>query len=316
MSGRVLISVLAAGALALAGGAALASGGGGGGMSEMPSVSGPAYDPVAEYQKGVAALRANDFKSAEKAFGHVLEVNPKDANTLFLMGVAKTGKGDLKGAQKYYEKATKADPALIVAHRELAVTDLKLSQPDKAKAEQDLLKAQSDKCAGTCAQAADLKAALAAIDAAAAAPTPAAGDKADKPSAMLAPAPSLLFGPKDGDHAYVQAVSLINDGRFEDAIASLKTAEAVFGPHPDVLTYLGYANRRLGRYDQAEGYYLAALQVSPDHRGATEYYGELKVVRGDLPGARRLLARLDNLCPYGCAEASELRRWVETGGQP
>ena len=310
MSGRLLISVLAAGALALAGGAALASGGGGGGMSEMPSASGPAYDPVAEYQKGVAALRANDFKGAEKAFGHVLEVNPKDANTLFLMGVSKAGKGDLKGAQKYYEKSVKSDPSLIVAHRELAVTDIKLTQLDKAKIERDFLQAQSDKCAGTCAQAADLKAALAAIDAASAAP-PAA-----KPAAFLSPAPSLLFGPRDGDHAYVQAVSLINDGRYEDALVSLHTAQAVFGPHPDVLTYMGYASRKLGRFDQAEGYYKAALTIAPDHRGATEYYGELKVVRGDMPGARKMLARLDDLCPYGCAEANELRRWVDAGGQP
>jgi Flp pilus assembly protein TadD len=314
MAGRILISALAAGAVMLVAGAAVASGGGGGGMSEMPSASGPAYDPVAEYQTGVAALRGSDFKTAEKAFGHVLEVNPKDANTLFLMGVTKTGKGDLKAAQKFYEKSVKADPSLVASHRELAVTDLKLAQPDKAKAERDLLQAQADACAGTCAQAADLKAALAAIDAAAA--PPAADPASPKPSAQGTPAPSLLFGPRDGDHAYVEAVSLINDGRYEDAIASLKTAAAVFGPHPDVLTYLGYANRKLGRYDLAEGYYLNALKVSPDHRGASEYYGELKVARGDLPGARKLLAHLDDLCPYGCAEAAELRRWVEAGGQP
>ncbi|MDB5429082.1 MAG: hypothetical protein JWP35_198 [Caulobacter sp.] len=308
---KVLAAALAAGAMAAASGMALASGGGGGGMSEMPSASGPAYDPVAEYQKGVAALRASDFKSAEKAFGHVLEVNPKDANTLFLMGVSKAGKGDLKGAQKYYDKAAKSDPTLIAAHRELAITDAKLAQPDKAKAERDLLQAQSDKCATTCAQTADLKAALAAVDAAIAAPP-----AADKPSAALTPPASMLFDPQDGDRAYVQAVSLINQGRYDEAMVSLRAAQAVFGPHPDVLTYLGYTSRKLGHYDQAEGYYQAALTIAPEHRGATEYYGELKVARGDLPGARKLLARLDDLCPYGCAEANTLRRWVDAGGQP
>ena len=32
--------------------------------------------------------------------------------------------------------------------------------------------------------------------------------------------------------------------------------------------------------------------------------------RGDLAGAEALLARLEALCSFGCAEAEELRRWV------
>jgi hypothetical protein len=35
------------------------------------------------------------------------------------------------------------------------------------------------------------------------------------------------------------------------------------------------------------------------------------VEQGNLPEARRLLARLETLCAFGCAEADELRRWVE-----
>ena len=32
-----------------------------------------------------------------------------------------------------------------------------------------------------------------------------------------------------------------------------------FGAHPDILTYLGFANRKLGRFDVAEDYYRQAL---------------------------------------------------------
>jgi len=83
-----------------------------------------------------------------------------------------------------------------------------------------------------------------------------------------------------------------------------------------VLTYLGFSNRKLGRYDVAENYYRQALAAAPNHKGATEYYGELLVERGDLAGAERMLARLDSLCTFGCAEAEELRRWVEARAEP
>jgi hypothetical protein len=29
-----------------------------------------------------------------------------------------------------------------------------------------------------------------------------------------------------------------------------------------------------------------------------------------------MLARLDAICAYGCAEAEELRRWIDLGGDP
>ena len=163
------------------------------------------------------------------------------------------------------------------------------------------LTARDAACAGTCPQAADLKAAVAAVTAAIGAPTAAVDAR-----------PSLLFADtKGGDSAYLTAVALINERRFDAAILSLKQAEAAFGAHPDVLTYLGFANRKLGRFDVAEGYYRAALALAPKHRGATEYYGELKVERGDLAGARAMLAKLDQMCGFGCAEADELRRWVD-----
>ncbi|MEO8115177.1 MAG: tetratricopeptide repeat protein, partial [Phenylobacterium sp.] len=74
--------------------------------------------------------------------------------------------------------------------------------------------------------------------------------------------------------------------------------------------------RKKGDYARAESYYRQALAIAPEHRGATEYYGELKVERGDLAGARVLLAKLDRVCAYGCAEAEELRRWIDAGGEP
>ena len=99
-------------------------------------------------------------------------------------------------------------------------------------------------------------------------------------------------------------------------IEANRQAAATFGPQADILTYEGYAWRKKGDYAKAEGYYQQALAVAPNHIGATEYYGELKVARGDIKGARVMLARLDKLCAYGCADAEELRRWIDAGGDP
>ena len=133
----------------------------------------------------------------------------------------------------------------------------------------------------------------------------------------MAGAPPVTLGPASVppltsvDAAYVAAVSLINEGRYEPAIAGLERSLWSAGPHPDLLTYLGFASRKLQRYDQARHWYEMALAVEPEHRGAIEYYGELKLETGDLAGARAHLARLDKICGFGCQQADELRDWIE-----
>ena len=278
-----------------------------GGGGTPPSASAPQYDPAEEYRNGIAALQANRYKDAKTSFDRVLEVAPRDANVNYLAGLAAAGLGDVKGARKFYERAVKADKELVAARRELGITYAKSGERDKAQAELDQLKAMQQQCNATCAKAAELGAAVAAVEAA----------LAGSPQARLEVQPSLLFTSAAlGDRAYLEAVSLINDRRYEEAIASLEAARATFGPHPDILTYLGFANRKLGRYDVAEAYYRAALAAAPQHRGATEYYGELMVERGDRAGAAQMLASLESACTFGCAEADELRRWIDAGHAP
>jgi tetratricopeptide (TPR) repeat protein len=284
----------------------MAMGSGGGGNS-APSVSTPQYDPAVEYQKGLAALQIKDFKAAKAAFDHVLATSPKDANSHYLAGVARVGLNDLKGARKAFERASKLAPDAIRTSRDLGVTYAKLG--DKAKAEGIVsgLKSRFTACGTGCAQAAEYAEAIQSISLAI----------AGKPSAARSSSEKLLFAAAStGDAFYLSAVGLINEGRYDAAIAELKSAQAAFGPHPDILTYLGFAHRKLGRFDIAESYYRQALAAAPRHRGATEYYGELMVERGDLVRAKLMLAKLDGECRFGCAEAEELRRWIVAGHSP
>ncbi len=280
--------------------------GGGGSSGSAPSQSAPQYDPAEEYRKGVTALEAKDYKAAKTAFDRVVAAAPRDANSQYLAGLARVGLKDWKGARRFFEKSVKLGPNFVPARGQLGLTYAMLKDKAKANATLDQLRKQASLCASECSDSASLKSATDAISAALAGP-----------QARIDGLGSLLFASAAaGDGAYLAAVGLINEGRYDDAIASLKTAQTSFGPHPDILTYLGFANRKMKRFDLAEDYYRQALAVAPNHRGATEYFGELMVERGNLTGAKAMLASLDRQCHFGCAEAEELRRWIAAGKSP
>lgn len=274
---------------------ALAAAGGGGGSF---SSSDPApYDPAPDYQKGAAAYEAGNFKVAISLLRRVTSNAPTFAPAQYLLGSSYFRSGDAKGARRPLEKAVRLDDTILEAHRDLAIVAFQLGDSAAAGAQRVALAAMKAKCAMICSTAAQIDAALAAVDAA----------LAGKPQAL---APRRMGPPQQAERAYVEAVSLINEHRYEAAIASLEAAVWAAGPDPDLLTYLGFANRKLRRYETARGWYEAALAINPGHRGALEYYGELKLETGDVAGARRHLARLDALCAFGCQQADELRRWL------
>jgi tetratricopeptide (TPR) repeat protein len=230
---------------------------------------------------------------------------PKDAAAHYLLGASYMGMNDYKKALKPLQNAVKYNNNMIEAHRDLGMVMSKLGMKGKAAAELvDLSKRQATCETTKCADSAKLVDAISKLKAAMADGTT---------SAMAAPADIRLAAARSADATYVTAVSLINEKRYDEAIAYLQDARWAAGPHPDILVYLGFANRKLHRYDQAEEYYQTALDIFPNHRGALEYYGELKLERGNVAGARANLARLDKICGFGCYEADELRRWINEG---
>ncbi|CAN5255377.1 hypothetical protein BH10PSE13_BH10PSE13_05860 [soil metagenome] len=299
---RLLVTMI----FALTGTPALSNGGGGGGgdsmSSQSPSESAPLYDPVVEYKKGVAAYEAKDFKTATTALKHVVQTAPRHAPAQYLLGSSLLQLGDAKGARKPLEAAVKVDDKMIDAHRDLGIAYAKLGDAAKAGAQRDALASMKTSCAATCSDAPQLDAAIQAVEAA----------LAGSPQASLSP--SRIAPASNVDAVYVAAVGLINEGRYQPAIDMLQGALVSAGPHPDLLTYLGFANRKMKRYEEARYWYEAALAVAPDHRGAIEYYGELKLEMGDVTGARQHLARLDTMCRFGCQQADELRAMMRRAG--
>ena len=121
-------------------------------------------DPAKTYQKGVDALKAGDFKSADADFDQVLEFAPREINTLNLSGVAKARLGNFKGARDAYKKALAVNANFIPARQGYALALIALGDRDGATKESDTLKDRAATCANACPDAAALVAAITAID--------------------------------------------------------------------------------------------------------------------------------------------------------
>jgi tetratricopeptide (TPR) repeat protein len=297
--GRRLL--LAATIMTLVAAPALAANGGGGGGGGGPSISGAGTDPAKRYAEGVEYMKAADYKKAEKAFDAVLDVASRDPNTNYMMALAQIGQNDLKNARKFLRTAVKYNEEFTLARGWLGAVEAKLGDAAKANEQKTALADMKSKCAGTCPEAAAIDASLARIETQLAAP--------DTPM-VLSGEFSRFASVSEGGASYLAASALINEGRYQDALYSLRAAGFALGPHPDVLTYQGFANRKLGNFDAAIGFYSAALKLNPEHRGANEYLGEYYVETGQMTKAKAQLAKLDLICKFGCEEAEELRRWI------
>lgn len=280
----------------------LAVGTGNEGGGEAPSATASRVDAVKRYQDGVAAMEASNWKAARTAFADVLEVAGTDANANFMMGMALASDQKFKESRRYFESAVKYSKGQLAEARGwLGRAYIKSGDDKKVAAQKDALLKLKEQCASACKDAAEIDEAIKRID-----------DTLANPAAAIAPARSWpALAPAAGDAAYLAAAGLINQGRYAEALQSLREAARVFGPHPDILTYEGFANRKLGNHATALEFYALALKLQPQHRGATEYLGEYYVEIGDLARANAQLAKLEAICKFGCEEAYELRRWIE-----
>lgn len=102
----------------------------------------------------------------------------------------------------------------------------------------------------------------------------------------------------------------IYKGDYASALTQLKTVNDT--KSADWNNLMGFALRKNSPPDfaNAQKHYEAALAIKPDHKGALEYYGELKLMQKDLPGAQALQAKLMAACPSGCEQLDKLNAAV------
>ncbi len=82
--------------------------------------------------------------------------------------------------------------------------------------------------------------------------------------------------------------------------------------HPDVANYIGYANRKMGNYEQSKIWYDKALAADPDHVRTWSYYGMWQMEQGNRLKAQDYLAKVNALCGNTtCKEFIELKAVID-----
>ncbi|MBI1394608.1 MAG: tetratricopeptide repeat protein [Betaproteobacteria bacterium] len=96
------------------------------------------------------------------------------------------------------------------------------------------------------------------------------------------------------------------------AVDLMKKAIAANPDNADAHNWLGFAYRKLGRFDESFAQYDEALRLNPDHKAAREYLGEAYLMTGQLAKAEAQLAELRRLCtPIPCEEHKDLARAID-----
>jgi tetratricopeptide (TPR) repeat protein len=112
---------------------------------------------------------------------------------------------------------------------------------------------------------------------------------------------------------YRAAREAILAGQYEKGIAAMHALGR--DSHPDVANYIGYANRRMGNYEQSKIWYEAALKADPRHTRTWSYYGMWQAEQGNRVKAKEYLTKVASLCGNTtCQEYAELKAVIDGTG--
>jgi tetratricopeptide (TPR) repeat protein len=109
---------------------------------------------------------------------------------------------------------------------------------------------------------------------------------------------------------YRAARELILAGRYDAGIAAMHALG--HDEHPDVANYIGYADRKLGKYDDSKYWYEKALAADPNHVRTWSYYGMWQAEQGNRLKAEDFLAKVKLICGNAdCKEYTELKAVID-----
>jgi tetratricopeptide (TPR) repeat protein len=115
---------------------------------------------------------------------------------------------------------------------------------------------------------------------------------------------------EDFYNGWHKAYALIYDkGDYEGGIAVLRTMG--FDDNADVATLIGYASRKLGRYDDAKLWYDRALAADPNHALTWSYYGMWHAEQGNVLKAKDDLEKVKSICGTTCREYTVLKTAID-----
>jgi len=130
------------------------------------------------------------------------------------------------------------------------------------------------------------------------------------------PKPKPKDSSLDQDQIYSVGYWQAKGGQYDAALATLQTAQDQADPR--VQTMIGFALRKLGRVDEAMGFYQRVLAAHPDRTTTRQYLGEAFLQIGDPARAREQLAEISKRCGVACEDyqllADEITKYEKAAG--
>ena len=87
---------------------------------------------------------------------------------------------------------------------------------------------------------------------------------------------------------------------------------------PRIQTMIGFSLRKLGRIDEAMGYYEKVLAAHPDRTTTRQYLGEAFLQKGEPAKAKEQLAEIAKRCGVACEDyqllADEIAKFEKKSG--
>jgi tetratricopeptide (TPR) repeat protein len=118
------------------------------------------------------------------------------------------------------------------------------------------------------------------------------------------------WNPQDFLNGYQVAHALIYEkGDYVTGIAALHALG--YDDHPDVATLIGYASRKLGRYEDAKYWYEKALAADPKHATTLSYYGMWHAEQGNMLKAKEELEKVRIICGIDCSPYKQLKAAID-----
>ena len=138
--------------------------------------------------------------------------------------------------------------------------------------------------------------------------------------AAVALSASSAIGQRPDDQILPRSVDLLKQGeanlaagKFAEADEALETALAVDPRNRSAYNALARVAQREKLYGQSIRYTKKALLLEPNDRDAIAIQGVAMVEMGATARARENLAKLQKLCPSGCAQLAELSAAITRG---
>lgn len=140
----------------------------------------------------------------------------------------------------------------------------------------------------------------------------------DDPPPKPKPTPKPKPKPKEmrDDEVYSLGYWQAKGGDYAGALATLRSASNQADPR--VQTMIGFSLRKLGRVDEAMGYYNAVLAAHPHRTTTRQYLGEAFLQLGQPDKARQQLAEIAKHCGTACDDyrllADEITKFEKPAG--